>query len=289
MLLVLHGGLHKTASTYFQNLLLLNRADLRVRRVYVEPDTLLPANHGTAWMALQDDFRHVEAHVRQAIRFGCESMILSSEDFEGLIFAPARAAALEAMVRAAGATEIEWHFCLRDPGEAFASMYAELSRHQYVDFLAMSVIALRDGKVRLDRPAKRLPRHWELCFDYARYLTPFAQQISGSLRLHDFQDRDPYPGHRMLEAVTGADFVPTLPGASARNSRPEDAEVGANLVAQLDQIAADAGLPDQVREAWLAHSSVSPEIQRACEATISRKFAPGMEALFAQWAVSRAA
>jgi hypothetical protein len=281
--LLIHAGTHKTASTFFQHVLVLNREALAAHGVYVAPDAKLTANHGTAWMALRDDFRHVAAHVAEARRLGRTSALLSSEDFETLVFDQRRARAVEDAAREAGATTVEWHFCLRDPGEYFSSMYAQLSRLAFVTFAEWAALALRDGRVRVPREAGRLPAYWDFCFDYETHLMAFARAIDGRVVVHDFRDRTPFPAHGIIEAAgAGGTSALSLPGRSSRNVRADASEVPASYAGTLDAILAGAGVEDAARAAVAATLPVGESAQAAVAAAASRKFAPGMERLLAE-------
>lgn len=282
MLLVIHAGLHKSASTYLQHVLFLNRELLAAQNVYFEPDAMMRASHGTAWMTLLDNFKHVEAHVVQAQKWGREAAILSSEDFETMIFDPRRACEIEATVRAAGVDQIEWHFCLRDPGDYFASMYSELSKHTFGDYLALLAEVLRDGHLRVAREAKRYPLYWDFCFDYETHLTTFAQAISGKVVVHDFRDNAPYPAHGVIERLVGSEVQLQLPGSGSRNHRLAPAQVEANFAARLDAIGQESGLPARTTEALKDYLHFPAELQDDCHEAISAKFAPGMERLLAR-------
>ena len=281
MLLVIHGGLHKSASTFLQHLLFLNRDLLKARGVYFEPDAMMQASHGTAWMTLLDNFAHVEAHLRQAAELGNQSAILSSEDFETLVFDPARARQVEAAALAGGATEIEWHFCLRDPGDYFASMYSELSKHTFSDYLTLLAGALRDGHLHIEREARRYPLYWDFCFDYETHLTAFARGIGGKVVVHDFRDSAPYPGHGLIERLIGVEPELQLPGPASRNHRLPADQIEANFAAKLDAIGQQSGLSAKVTAALKDHLRFPAELQDDCREAISGKFAPGMERLFA--------
>jgi hypothetical protein len=281
MLLIIHAGLHKSASTFLQDLLFLNGDLLRSRHVYFEPDAMMRANHGTAWMTLLGDFRHVQAHLLQAARFGHDAAILSSEDFETLVFDAARARQVEAAARAGGATEIEWHFCLRDPGDYFASMYSELSKHTFGDYLAMLAGALRDGRLHIERENGRNPLYWDLCFDYEAHLTAFASAIGGKVVVHDFRDSAPFPGHGVVERLIGVDPELELPGPASRNHRLPPEQVEANFGAKLDAIGQQSGLSPRTTAALKDYLRFPAELQDDCREAISGKFAPGMERLFA--------
>jgi hypothetical protein len=281
MLLVIHAGLHKSASTFLQHVLLLNRELLAGRNVYFEPDAMMQASHGTAWMTLLDNFRHVEAHMRQARELGRDKAVLSSEDFEMMIFDARRAREVEASARSGGVTEIEWHFCLRDPGEYFASMYSELSKLSFGDYLGLLVGALRDGRIRVAREARRYPLYWDFCLDYETYLTAFAGAISGKVVVHDFRDQTPFPGHGVINRLIGPEPALALPGPASRNRRLSPAQVESNFAAKLDSIGQAAGLAAPVTEMLKGYLSVPAELQEACRLAISRKYKPGMERLLA--------
>jgi hypothetical protein len=276
--LILHAGMHKTASTFLQHVLVLNRDLLAARGVYVAPDAKLTANHGTAWMTLRDDFRHLAAHVAEAVRARRATALLSSEDFETLVFDHRRALAAEAAARDAGADAIEWHFCLRDPGAYFASMYAQLSRLAFVSFTDWAALALRDGHIRVPREAGRLPAWWEFCFDNETNLRAYAEAIGGTVVVHDFRDQTPFPGHGIVANAAGQGLGLAQPGRSSRNLRVPADEVAANYAAHLRGIlGTDASVEDLA-----ATLAVPAPAQAEIAAAVSRKFAPGMERLLAE-------
>ncbi len=279
MLLIVHAGLHKTASTHFQHLLLLNLDTLKRHGVYAYPDTQLLAHHGSAWMALRGNYRHVQAHITQARRLGLKTVLLSSEDFEGLIFAPAQAAALEAAAREAGATEIEWHFCLRDPGEYLLSLSSELTKHGIIDFTALAMGALRDGRYRVARETRRLPEAWEFCFDAGTFLPAFATGIGGQVVLHDFRDALPFPMHRLYARLAGGE-PPVLPKGGARNLRLAAPQRAAELTRFVEAAVASTGLESQVIQ-LVERLDAPAELREACAAALSHKYAPGTERVLA--------
>ncbi len=290
MLTIIHGGLHKSASTFLQHVLVLNRELLSANGVYFEPDAMMAANHGTAWMTLLDNFAHVEAHLRQARQLGRRAAILTSEDFETLIFDPRRARQVEDAARAGGATEIEWHFCLRDPGDYFASMYSELSKHTFGDYLSMLADVLRAGHLHVMREAKRYPYYWDFCFDYETHLTAFAKAAGSKVVVHDFRDGVPYPAHGVIDRLLGsapAGVELVLPGPDSRNHRLTAERVEANFAAKLDAIGQQSGLPAKVTAALRDHLRFPAELQDDCREAISDRFAPGMERLLARGTIER--
>jgi len=284
MRLIIHAGLHKTASTYLQAILHRNMRMLHGAGVYFQPDHEMPANHSTAWHALLGNPIGVREHVRNAMSRGLKTMILSSEDFEMMIFNHPSARLAEDAAREAGATEIEWHFCLRDPGEYFASQYAQMAHHVFVDFVAMFDTVMRNGRfLVLNRPRWQ-PRAWDHCFDYETHLTAFAEAVSGTLHLHDFRIADPFPGHGILRDAVGRTLPYDLPTrADALNRRSSPEEVEALLATKLDDAAAAAGVSDTTRQFLLGRTRVPPSIVEDCAAAVHRRFAPGMERMIEKY------
>jgi hypothetical protein len=281
MHLVIHAGTHKTASTYLQHVLVLNQALLASRGIYTQPDARLTANHGTAWMVLADNYLHLEAHVREAVRLGCRTALLSSEDFETLVFDQSRARLVGEAARRAGATSLEWTFCLRDPGDYFASMMAQLSRLTYADYSGSLVSALRDGRFRATREAGRYPYYWDFCLDYETHLSALVRSTGDQVTVCDFRDSTPFPGHVIFTALRIDPNSLKLPGASSRNPRVQPLEAEANRVRQLATILDDAGMDETAARSLADLSRIPATVQAAAGDALHRRFAPGMERLLA--------
>jgi hypothetical protein len=280
MRLIIHAGLHKTASTFLQVLLCRNAEKLQQAGVYFEPDRGMFANHSTAWYAGRGNPIGVAEHVKLARSRGQQTMILSSEDFEMMIFHHRIALLVEAAARTAGVTEIEWHFCLRNPGEYFASQYAQLSNHAYFDFLQMLNSVLRDGTLHVVNEAAVQPRTWDHCFDYETHITRFAGSIGGTIWVHDFRDADPFPGHAILDRAVGRAMqydLPTKPGALNRRMPP--ANVEGKFAGKLEHLFDMADLPASTRQFFGSRVHIPQQVQDDCAAAVSRRFAPGMERL----------
>ncbi len=288
MRLTIHAGTHKTASTFLQHVLVLNQKLLAEHGIYTQPDAMMTGNHGTARMTLLEDYRHVEAHVREAVRQGRRAALLSSEDFETLIFDPRRARLVEDAARSAGATSVEWTFCLRDPGDYFASMMAQLTRLAFVDYRGALAAALRDGRLRVHRERRRYPLYWDFCFDYATHLAAFAKGVEGRITVHDFRHGDPFPGHGVLGSLGIAPTDLRLPGDASRNARPAASEADGNRTAQFKAILAAAGIGEDSITALATGLPVPAELQREAAAAVSRLYGAGTEQLLAQKTVEPA-
>jgi hypothetical protein len=227
MRLIVHMGLHKTGTTYLQHICNDNHEALLERGVYYEKQAGYPAHHFTAWDILRGDASGVGAMIADARLTGCHTVILSSEDLEGAIFDRGTAASIEAAALEAGAETIEWHICLRNTGEYFASLYSQLQHHIYADPVAMLCEVLRDGMMMVidPSPGERATPYWCFCFDHHRYISGFASATEHPVILHDFLDRDPFPGWRMLERIGALGAISKLPNEKGRNSRLNDERV----------------------------------------------------------------
>ena len=276
--LIIHAGLHKTGSTYLQSVLMRNRDLLLRAGCYLQPDAGLKGNHSTAWAAHVGDFRGIREHLKLAATTRRDPVLLTSEDFESLIFQPNHARTIEQIAQASGVTEIEWHFCLRDPGEYFASQYAELAKSVFVDFVAMFESVVRDGRFDVSSVWRRHPESWSHCFDYETHLTAFAGEISGSLFFHDFRDAAPYPGHAIVEQLPGGSAATDGVG-EARNTRLPAADVADRYQKMLRAAAERTELSAEAADFIVDRPIIPDAVLSETATAISRLYGPGMERL----------
>jgi hypothetical protein len=283
MRLIVHAGLHKTGSTYLQHIINDHHDALRGAGVWYERQEGYPAHHFAAWAMLRGDMSPIERMIGDAARAGCHTVILSSEDFEGALFDGVTAPAVERAAAALGVSRVEWHVCLRDPGEAFSSLYAQLQYHVFANPASMLWEVLRDGMLMIIDPLRGAPGtpFWGFAFDHEHYLAAFEDQHE--LVVHDFRDADPFPGRGVLEAAGVLHLIERLPGAEARNARLGGDQVRA---AYADQIL--RWLPEEQHRAALqplldqqlaVHAAAVP----AYAAAVSARYAPSMEAAIARW------
>src|SRR3546814_19304133 len=104
---------------------------------------------------------------------GCHTIILSSEDLEGAIFDRGTAASIEAAALASCVVGIEWHICVRAPGDNFARLYAQLQQHVFADPLALLCEVSRDGMMMILDPSagEMATTSWSDGFDPGRSIS----------------------------------------------------------------------------------------------------------------------
>lgn len=261
MRLIVHMGLHKTGSTYLQHIMNDHHEAFLSEGVYYEKQSGYPAHHFAAWDILRGDTSPLERMLAEARAAGCHTTILSSEDLEGAIFDRNAASAIEAAALSAGVDAIEWHMCVRDVGEYFTSLYAQLQHHVYADAVSMLSEILQEGMIMILDPLRGQngTPYWCFCFDHFRYISAFADQTEHPVFVHDFREADPFPGWRILEAAGVLDAVQELPGTSARNSRMSKQAVRDAYCAQILKL-----LPSQAQKERLL-PFIREHVARSCD------------------------
>lgn len=221
MRLVIHMGFHKTASTYLQELFNHNCEALAVRGIWYEWQPTYAAHHDIANPLLVGDTDPFEAMIANTKAAGAHTMILSSENLEGAVFNPEIAALIEQVAGEHGFDEIEWHAVIREPGAYFESLHSQLSWHTYADSLTMFTEIMKKGVLFLPEPhyGPKATPYWFFCFDYHAFLAGFAAVPGRRLFVHDYEDRDPYPGWRIVERLGVTDVLVEQPGEERRNHR----------------------------------------------------------------------
>jgi hypothetical protein len=278
MRLIVHCGLHKTASTYLQHLLHDHRAALEQRGVFYQEDVEFFAHHRIAWNLLRGDASLLDAMLADAAARGCHDAILSSEDLEGALFRPEAATAIAASAARAGAA-VEWHVVLRDPSDYFASLFAQLQWHVYADALTMFAEVMNKGGLYMHDPAPNWggTPYWFYCFDHATWLRVFAE--AGHVPLvHDYADRLPFPGWRLLDRLGVLDVIERLPDAMGQNRRHGDDDVRNGYRTRIAE-AGGATLLPHVDAAVAASMAAVPE----CARLIGERFGPAYREAIARF------
>jgi len=257
MRLIVHMGFHKTASTHLQDLMNRNQPRLAERGVWYQPEPGYPAHHGTANPLLVGDTARFEAMIDDARAAGCHTMIFSSENLEGLVFNAAVAGLLERTAADKGVTDIEWHAVIREPGAYFESIHPQLSWHTYADGLHMFAEVMKKGVLFLPEPhpGDDATPYWFFCFDYLPFLTAFAE--GRALFVHDYADRTPYPGWRMIERLGLIDCMVAEAEGDGLNHRLPPERVEKFFRKRLREAAGDHETWVAVREAVKAHMAAN--------------------------------
>ena len=233
MRLIFHIGLHKTGSTFLQGGLHRNAPELHRRGVHYAPAAGLAAHHDIAWAMLRGDFRPLRMAITDPRIGACDTVVLSSEDFESLLIIPQIAREAEQLARRVGFDRIEWHASLRRQDEYFWSLYSEMSKHVFVDPVAIFHEVMQRGYLYLEGAtgARAGSPFWHFCFSWS-LVEEFASLVSGETVLYRFADEVPLPGRGFIANLTGGSWsLPPGPApAHEVNARLSDAEVHENYV-----------------------------------------------------------
>jgi hypothetical protein len=213
----IHMGLHKTGSTLVQYLAAYNAKSLLSAGVYFRPNLGYPAHHAEAARILAGDFGDFAHMARDAARLRAHTLLVSSENFENLLFEPELTLELLQRLRNSGCDEVAFALYVRDPVETFWSLYAEHSRHVPIDAGEMLRFVLAHGfyavEPTLNAEAGR--RRWRFSFDHARFVGQFRDLLaaapSASLRVYDFHRFANHPGDQMFADLGVADTLTRLP------------------------------------------------------------------------------
>ncbi len=194
-----------------------------------------------------------------------------------MIFDPGTVRAIENAAGAAGVERIEWHMCLRDAGEYYSSLHAQLQHHVYRGALDLFYEIMRDGMVFIPDPLRGAPGtpYWGFCFDHARYIPRFAAATPNPVVVHAYTDRDPFPGWQMLAGLDVLDAIRHLPPASARNARMEAGAVVQGHRERLEEV-----IPEALRQAAISamlHGHLEKDLALVADlaAVVGQRFASG--------------
>lgn len=248
---LIHMGLHKTGSTFLQAVLAAHSVALRSQRVHYVPDTDFAAQHRQAWRLVGGDTGGLADLVKAAAESGCTTVVLSSEDFEGLFRDPDLAARIERDLFRLGVGRIEWHVVLRAPGQVFGSLLSEMAKHLFVEPCQFLGEALQRGAIHLDAPSRQFAvPYWFFVFDQSRFIEQFAGTVTGALRVHDFAAPGPYPGWQLSAAVGAAGLDWQSIPEGWRNARAAPDAVEAQLLERFVECLSSNpdGFPDLANE-----------------------------------------
>ncbi|MCW3834591.1 hypothetical protein ACFQ1E_04010 [Sphingomonas canadensis] len=253
MRLIVHMGFHKTASTHLQALMNGNCEAMAARGIWYEHHRFA-AHHDIANPLLVGDAGPFAAMLANAAAAGCHTVILSSENLEALPFNPGVAELIETTAAAGGADTIEWHAAIREPGAYFASIHSQLSWHTYADALHMFSEVMKKGVLFLPEPhhGEGATPYWFFCFDYQPFLESFAAP-GRRLFVHDYADRDPYPGWRLMRRLGVFDVLVEQPEEWGFNHRLTQERAAKFFRERLREAAGDRATWHMVRKAVSEH------------------------------------
>src|SRR3546814_15804912 len=83
--------------------------------------------------------------------------------------------------------------------------------------------------------------YWFFLFDYAPFLRTFAAP-GRRLFLHDYADRTPYPGWRMIDRLGIGGALMAQPSDEDSNHRMSREQVHANFLARMSEAVGDQAL-----------------------------------------------
>jgi glycosyltransferase involved in cell wall biosynthesis len=243
MRLVFHIGLHKTGSTFLQGALHRNAPELHRRGIHYAPAGGLSAHHDIAWAVLRGDLRPFTRAITDPRIGACDTVVLSSEDFESLLVLPQLAQEAEELARTAGYGRIEWHVSLRRQDEYFWSLYSEMSKHVFVDPVVIFHEVMQRGYLYVEGAtgARAGSPFWHFCFDWS-LVEEFASLVSGETRLYSFAAEVPLPGRGFIANLTGGSWSPLDPAQQHEvNARLSDPEVHENYALRFVDPLEDVG------------------------------------------------
>ncbi|QUL38114.1 hypothetical protein [Erythrobacter sp. JK5] len=253
MKLIIHPGLHKTGSTYLQHVLNDHHAQLAARGVWYQPQAAYPAHHDAAWRILQGDEEPLVAMIEAARSASCGTVILSSEDLEGALYDDRPLHAIDDAANQAEVGHIEWHVVLREPGAAFASLFAQLQHHIYSDAFQLFYDIMRRGfaHIAAPMPGSGTP-YWYYAFDHLADLERLQKRSGAPVIAHDFTAGSVFPGSGLLERLGVVDAITELPGAAARNARPCRDDIIRGYVSRIAEALPDEGKQARITNGFLA-------------------------------------
>lgn len=288
MKLLIHCGLHKTGSTFFQHVCNDNADALATHGVYYQKQGGYPAHHEAAWRLLIGDEAPLLAMVKEAQAANCHTLILSSEDLEGALYDERPIAAIQRAAAQAGIADIEWHIALRHPGDMFASLFAQLHHHIYADALAMFYDVMRRGFVHFAAPMPDAGTpYWYYSFDHDRDLARLSERVSGTVIAHDFAGPSRFPGSQILASCDALGAITKLPDDNARNARSGRDAVIAGFLTRLAEALPDEADQQIVFEGFLNNLGNSLANADTYGALIGKRYADSHAAALAQFSLRK--
>lgn len=202
MKLIIHCGLHKTATSSFQEFCAQNRALLRSFGIHYPTYEDKNQHSYLLWEAQRRSIKVLGSYLEKVFheaREDCHSVLLSGEDFENCIVDLALASEIESLSREAGFTSLEWVVVFRPLNDAIKSLYAEMSKHGVV--LSLDIIQTA-AKERGCFYVSSRNFNYIFVLDYSRFSESFQRHVLGNfleLEMKDFVSD--FPGSVLLHKL----------------------------------------------------------------------------------------
>ena len=237
MKLVIHCGLHKTATSSFQQFCHYNRSTLFDIGVYYpkykdkNQHSYLIHDIQNIGMSSIHDFL-IEAYAE--VQGDCHTVLLSGENFENCIVDVALAADIETTAYKAGFESVTWVVVTREQDSLLKSLYSELSKHG-VTLRLDNLKSWAEKRGCLFISASKCNHIFVL--DYRRFEDRFKRHTSGTQIELPFEDfvRE-YTGMVLFERLLPENNISTLRERAifsndAVNTRLSEYNIEANYVA----------------------------------------------------------
>jgi hypothetical protein len=270
--LVVHAGLHKTATTSFQALCGEHHQVLLENGVFYPRYGLWPQHSYAAWLLQQRDLDGLRSFLQFAFdgRGDADTVLLSGEDFENCLVDLHGARILQDEARRVGFREISWIFVHRHPLDYLFSIYAEMSKHGVTLNLSdLATIALKNGYFST---ATR-NYNYVFVFDVLKRIATFRNEVSQPAALMGFSEfAGTVPGLALLgsmvadrQALRELSLKPSGGTMNARMSAMDVERGYARNAIGCDGNSADSVLVDEIAALRLA-------INAGAEADIRSEF-----------------
>ena len=217
MRLIIHAGLHKTATTSFQRLC-FNNVSILAKGGLLYPNLDNKINHNKIAIWVQSNYKKrlydfLQVNFQLALQNGLHSVLISAEDLENVLIDILDAKEFNIMAQEIGFDNIDWIFIRRSSFDYLQSIYAELSKHNLcLNFVDLANVILKNGFFT----ASGLNYHWKFVFDIKKFFPLLSKKIEGNSFSH---------------LLSFSDFVSGFPGKSLLSLYVEE-----NLVKSIEQI-----------------------------------------------------
>lgn len=210
MKLLIHAGLHKTATTTFQRICNRHADGMLVENVCFPKVDRREGHNWMIWELTRGNPGPCEDWMQE-----CSSLlgrdgtaILSAEDLENCLLDVRTAQRLEDIALRNGATTIEWFFVRRESQAYLQSTYAEMSKHgASFDFAQFAAAAESLGFTCCPSPTY----NFLLFNEPERFVDDFRSSVRGGVTLVDFDAFvDPFPGHVLLSSCLPASLLEAM-------------------------------------------------------------------------------